>query len=72
VWSSRANAEHWIARLGASGTLSAYVLNESAYDSNVTAGRLKADGPERRTPEFIREFTTPIDHSHYTDGRRGS
>ena len=65
VWSSKENAERWIQQAGAAGTLSAYVLDESAYDSNVRLELLKIDNPERLTREFRRDFTTAIDHDHY-------
>ena len=67
VWSSRERAEQWIAQVGASGTLSAYILDESAYDSNVRLGQLRLDlgKQDRYAVEYERTFTTAIDHSHF-------
>lgn len=70
VWTSKSQAEQWIAEVSASGLLSAYALNESAWDANVRLGALKAESPARHTAEFKRKFTTPIDHFHYHDGVR--
>jgi hypothetical protein len=64
VWSSREGAEAWIKRVGAVGMLSAYVLDESAYDSNVRLGMLKLTKPERSTVEFQRRFTSAVEHEH--------
>jgi hypothetical protein len=64
VWSSRERAEAWIKRVGAAGMLSAYVLDESAYDSNVRLGMLKLTNPERSTVEFQRRFTSAVEHEH--------
>ena len=65
IWASRENAEAWIRKMNAAGTLSAYVLDESAYDSNVRLGHLKLTKPEREAIEFQRKFTTAVDHYHY-------
>jgi hypothetical protein len=67
VCSSRERAERWIADVGAAGTLSAYIVDESAYDSAVRLGRLRLDLGKRPrdTPEFKRSFTTAVDHFHY-------
>lgn len=64
MWSSRERAEAWIKRVGAAGMLSAYVLDESAYDSNIRLGMLKLTKPERSTLEFQRGFTSAVDHVH--------
>jgi hypothetical protein len=65
VWSWREWAEAWIKRVGAVGMLSAYVLDESAYDSNVRLGMLKLTKPERSTSDFQRRFTSAVGHEHY-------
>lgn len=70
IWMDRSKAEQWIESVGASGTLSAYLVDESAYDSNVRLARLRVEQPERRSPEFKRRYTTAIDHAHYENGRR--
>lgn len=72
VWTSREKAEAWIKRVDAAGILSAYVLDESAYDSNVRLDLLKLTKPERLTPEFHRRFTTAVDHEHYHRGETES
>jgi hypothetical protein len=68
VWRDRAKAQDWIAQMGASGILSAYVLDESANESNVRLGLLKLSEPRKTTPEFIRSFTTAVDHHHFEHG----
>ena len=69
VWSSKEKAESWIREVGANGILSAYVLDESAYDSCVRLGTLRLSKPERATAEFQRVFTSAVDHEHYeSDG----
>lgn len=65
VWSSKEKAENWIHQTQAEGTLSGYVLDESAYDSCVRLGHLNTDNPNRLTREFQRDFTTAVDHAHY-------
>jgi hypothetical protein len=72
VWRTKETAEEWIHEVRASGTLSAYVLDESAWESNVRMGHLKLSKPERATIAFMRRFTTAIDHAHYEDGRSAS
>lgn len=65
VWSTRAAAEKWITSVDARGVLSAYVLDESAWNSNVRLGMLKLTEPRRETSEFKRCFTSAVDHYHY-------
>ena len=65
VWSDRRLAEEWIRKVGATGILSAYVLNESAYDSNVRLGLLDVEKQGRRDIGFMRQFTTAVDHVHF-------
>lgn len=67
VWPTRESAEAWIRRVQAEGVLSAYVLGESAYESNVRLGMLKLDlgKQDRKAPEFERVFTTAVEHFHY-------
>jgi hypothetical protein len=67
AWSTRENAERWIRAHHAHGTLSAYILDESAYDSSVRLGLLKLSGPDRSTAEYKRKFTTAVDHVHFQD-----
>ncbi|MFN0011364.1 MAG: CPCC family cysteine-rich protein [Phycisphaerales bacterium] len=68
VWQTKTLAEKWIASVGASGTLSAYALDESAWDSNVRLGHLRLERPERSTLDFKRRFTTAVTHFHYEGG----
>lgn len=65
VWSTRECADAWIRRVDARGILSAYILDESAYDSNVRLGLLRLTKPERETLEFQRRYNTAVDHDHY-------
>lgn len=65
IWTSRAAAEEWIRSVGARGVLSAYTLDESAWDANVRLGLLRLSEPERSEAAFKRKFTTAVDHYHY-------
>lgn len=65
IWTSRAAAEEWIRSVDARGVLSAYTLDESAWDANVRLGLLKLSEPERSEAAFKRKFTTAVDHYHY-------
>jgi hypothetical protein len=65
VWTSREAAEAWIRSVDARGVLSAYTLDESAWDGNVRLGLLKLSKPERSEAKFKRTFTTAVDHFHY-------
>jgi hypothetical protein len=66
VWSSKTAAEQWITKVGAVGTLSAYVLDEPAYETCLRLGHFgKPPVSECVGQEFQRNFTTAIDHYHY-------
>jgi len=65
IWTTREAAEAWIASVDARGVLSAYTLDESAWDANVRLGLLKLSSDERSTSRFKRQFTTALDHYHY-------
>jgi hypothetical protein len=71
IWTSREAADKWISEVGADGVLSVYILNESAYESNVRFEHLRLDlgKLDRRSAEYKRTFTTAVDHFHYEGGR---
>lgn len=65
VWSSREKAEAWIRSVGAEGALSAYVLDEPAYESSVRLGLFSPRTAEHESTEFRSTFTTAVVHIHY-------
>jgi hypothetical protein len=71
IWTTRDAAEKWISEVSADGMLSVYILDESAYESNVRFGHLRLDlgKLDRRSAECKRTFTTAVDHFHYEQGR---
>jgi hypothetical protein len=71
VFTSRAAAEAWIARVQASGTLTRYPLDISVYDWAVERGYFEPTKAQHRAPEFIQGFScASLEHEHYEDGRR--
>lgn len=68
VFSSRERAEEWIARRRLAGVLTAYPLNEGAYDWAVANGHFKPKRDDQRTPEFIGRFASGHLHWHYDNG----
>jgi hypothetical protein len=70
VFSSRENAEAWIARHKLTGLLTEYPLDFGAYDWAVQHGLFRPKRPDQGTGEFIGAFTNPhLQHFHYEDGR---
>lgn len=69
VFSTRADAERWIALHSLSGTLTRYPVDTGIYDWAVGRGTFKADKPV--TPTFIGRFSSAYqEHYHYDDGLR--
>lgn len=70
VFSSRDNAEAWIAKDGLSGALTLYPLNVGVYEWAVENGYFKPKNEEQRNARFIQRFTCGHEHYHYEDGLR--
>ena len=68
VFSSRETAEAWIVRHRLSGVLTAYPLDEGAYDWAVEHGWFKPKRDDQRTPAFVGRFGLGYRHWHYEDG----
>lgn len=66
VFSSLEAAEAWIKLHGLKGTLTAYPLDESAYDWAIRMGYFKPKSAAHRSPEFIQKFSSASqEHFHY-------
>jgi len=71
VFSSREHAEVWILQHRLSGMLTAYPIDQGAYDWAVESGVFKPNTEEKRTPKFIGQFSSAsLEHYHYDDGTR--
>jgi hypothetical protein len=70
VFTTRENAEAWIARHCLSGTLTRYPLDAGIYDWAVTQGFFTPRRDDQHTPQFIQRFSSASqEHFHYEDGR---
>jgi hypothetical protein len=70
VFSTRANGEAWIRRDRLSGTLTAYPVDEGAYDWAVRTGVFHPKKEKHASPDFIGAFSPAYqDHHHYENGR---
>jgi len=71
VFTSRALAEAWIARYRLTGTLTAYPLDEGAFDWALRTGAVTGRARERANePEFVAAFSSAVqDHHHYEGGQ---
>ncbi len=71
VFSSRANAEKWIALHKLSGILTAYPLDEGVYDWCLAKGYFKPQQEKHRKPQFIQAFSSASqEHYHYEAGKQ--
>ncbi len=68
VFSSRENAEAWIAKHGLSGLLTRYPLDTGAYDWEVESGHFSPRKDDQKSSRFIGRFTGGSVHFHYEDG----
>ena len=71
AFSTRERAESWIAARRLSGVLTAYPLDEGAFDwahrTGAVTGRARDRGDD---PVFVGNFVTAVqDHYHYEHGR---
>ncbi len=71
IWNTESEAGTWIVTHGAVGMLSKYAVGLSAHQAVVDLGLLRLDRPERETVEFIRNFTSAVDHWHFGDAAEG-
>jgi hypothetical protein len=70
VFRDEQDARSWIADNGASGTLTGYMLDQSAYDWAVSKGYFLPKREDQREIRFIERFTSAHQaHWHFTDGR---
>jgi hypothetical protein len=73
VFSSREKAETWIAKHRLSGILTAYPLDQGAYDWNIENGFFTPKRNDQKTPEFIGRYSSAYTgHWHYEHGSPGS
>lgn len=69
VFDDRRLAEEWIARDRVSGLLTAYPVNQSAYDWAVGRGYFEPRTEAKKTATFKQRFTSAsLPHHHYVDG----
>lgn len=72
VFSSREQAEVWIAGQGLSGTLTAYPIDMGIYQWVIAQGHFAPYKPHHTAPDFIANFTsTHQEHYHYYKGLGG-
>jgi hypothetical protein len=71
VFSSIETAEQWILKHRLSGVLTAYPLDEGAYDWAVSRGFFTPKRPDQSSSEFVGTFTSIRQtHQHYEEGLR--
>jgi len=71
VFSSKENAEAWIAKKRLTGILTAYPLNIGIYDWAIQNGFFEPTEDKHKIPEFIQRFSSASqEHYHYEDGSR--
>jgi hypothetical protein len=71
VFSTRENAEAWVARHRLSGTLTKYPLDAGVYDWALARSLFRPTRDDQRSPDFIQQFTCASqEHHHYEAGQR--
>ena len=69
VFTTRENAEAWIARHRLTGTLTKYPLDVGLYEWALERGAFKPKRPDQSGPAFVARFSSAsLEHYHYTDG----
>jgi len=70
AFSSRERAEAWIAKRRLTGVLTAYPVDEGAFDWALSVGAVTGRARERGDePKFVGGFTSAVqEHYHYEDG----
>ncbi len=72
VFSTRAQAEAWIAEHGLSGTLTAYRVDTGSYQWAIAQGGFTPRKPHHTLPDFIANFSSAYqEHYHYYKGLGG-
>ncbi len=70
VFSSKELAEEWIAKQAVSGLLTAYPLNQSAYDWAIENDFFTPNKEHQSSANFIARFTSASqEHYHYELGK---
>ena len=70
VFSSKENAEEWIAKHSLTGTLTVYPIDTGVYDWAIQKGFFNPKEDKHRTPKFIQQFSSASqEHYHYEDGK---
>jgi hypothetical protein len=69
VFSSRENAEAWIALHGLAGCLTKYPLDQGAYEWAIEIGTFTPRRDEQRTAAFIGRFACGQDHCPFESGK---
>jgi hypothetical protein len=71
IFTSRPNAESWIAKNRLTGTLTLYPVDVGAYEWAIEKGIFRPKKPHESDPEFIGGFSSAgMEHYHYEDGER--
>jgi hypothetical protein len=69
VFTTKAAAAHWIRERRLTGVLTAYPVDESAYDRAVRTGAFVPKSEYHRSPSFIQRFTSEAqEHVQFFDG----
>ena len=70
VFRTREKACVWIATNAVSGVLTAYPIDEGAYDWAVRNGTFVVKSAKHRSPEFIQKFAGGAQpHAHFEHGK---
>ncbi len=66
VFSSRQQAESWIAKHGLTGVLTKYPLDVGVYEWALASGSFKPTRPDQKEARFIGRFSSAsLEHDHY-------
>lgn len=70
AFSTKDNAETWIAEHGLTGLLTWYPLDEGMYEWAVRSGHFTPTKEHQKTGEFVGQFSCGAVHFHYERGKR--
>jgi hypothetical protein len=69
VFTTRERADSWIRNHRLSGVLTAYPVDQGAYDWAIDQGFFNPKNDDKRTPDFIGKFSSAMqEHFHYAEG----
>ncbi len=68
VFSTKENAQAWIATHGLSGLLTRYPLDMGSYDWAIQQGHFMPQREDQTAPKFIQRFVESSVHYHYEEG----